>query len=97
MNDDRAYYDKSWEHVLKNVERAGFLSELQAHAEKTGVSLELLLGRSRWSRVTQARREFYWILRHRGCSLPEIGAMLDRDHTTILSGLNKLIGKGEKS
>lgn len=46
-----------------------------------------LLGRSRVKHVARARRHLWAMLRERGYSLPEIGHLTDRDHTTVLTGI----------
>lgn len=49
-----------------------------------------IFGRSRMSRVCLVRHLFCYGLRLLGYSYPEIGRVLRRDHTTIMSGLKKI-------
>lgn len=51
-----------------------------------GVSLDELTGRSRSSTVVKARKVYMYLLRNRfEMSLPEVGRVVERDHTTVLS------------
>lgn len=49
-----------------------------------------LFGRSRTSRVCLVRHLFAYGLRVLGYSYPEIGRVLRRDHTTIMSGVKRV-------
>ena len=44
-----------------------------------------VLGRSRSRTVVRARQALYRRLRARGLSYPEVGKLVDRDHTTVLA------------
>ncbi len=48
------------------------------------IPLDLIMGKCRWRDVVLARAEAARRLRLRGYSSPKIGAMLGKDHTTIL-------------
>jgi chromosomal replication initiation ATPase DnaA len=48
-----------------------------------------LLGRCRTMSVGRARNALYAALRAAGLSYPEIGALLGRDHTTVMHGVRK--------
>ena len=55
-----------------------------------GVLLHELLGATRSRSVVRARHELWWRVRHhpdRCYSLPEIGRLFGKDHTTILAGI----------
>ena len=53
-------------------------------------TVEDLYGASRHPTVTRARFRAYAVLRwSTGLSLPEIGLIFNRDHTTILAGVRK--------
>lgn len=56
-----------------------------------GLSVADVLGRCRTAKVAHARQELYYRLRQSlpRLSLPQIGRLLDRDHTTILYGIAK--------
>ncbi len=75
------------ERILHNLRVRDCLDVAIRVSEATGVPLDDLLGRKRHKSIASARRELYHALRWRGMSLPEIGSLLERDHTTILSGL----------
>ena len=55
-----------------------------------GVLLHEILGPIRSRNVVRARHELWWRIRHhpdRYYSLPEIGRLFGKDHTTILAGI----------
>jgi hypothetical protein len=64
-------------------------ADLEEIAAAGGASLALLRGPSQRRALVELRRIAARYLRSRGCSLPEIGAALSRDHTTILHLLRK--------
>lgn len=45
---------------------------------------ETICGPSQEAEVMEARRDVVWVLRRSGFSSPKIGAVLNRDHTSIL-------------
>lgn len=49
-----------------------------------------VMGRGREARIANARHTVYWSLREAGLSLPAIGRVMDRDHSTVLSGIRKV-------
>lgn len=51
---------------------------------------EEVMGRSREGTLPNARHAVYWSLREAGLSLPAIGRVMDRDHSTVLSGIRKV-------
>jgi chromosomal replication initiation ATPase DnaA len=55
-----------------------------------GVSVNEVLGRRRFKNMVIARKAVMRRLWEDGFSTPEIGFMLDRDHSTVLSGLGRL-------
>ncbi len=54
-----------------------------------GVPRDLVLGRSRPKSVAFARNRLYAELSRTGLSYPEIGSLLDRDHTTVMAGVRR--------
>lgn len=52
-----------------------------------GLTPALLLSRSRRRTVAYARQDLMLALREDGWSLPQIGHVLDRNHTTIMQGV----------
>lgn len=60
-------------------------------AEKHGLTLEQLVGRTRSDDVVKARHEvFYRLRKETTWSLPRIGRFIGgRDHTTVLHGIRK--------
>lgn len=59
-------------------------------AEGLGVSVNEVLGRQRFKNMVIARKAVMKRLWDDGFSTPEIGFMLNRDHTTVLHGLGRL-------
>lgn len=51
---------------------------------------EEVMGRGREGALPNARHTVYWCLRQAGLSLPAIGRVMDRDHSTVLSGIRKV-------
>jgi len=58
-------------------------------SHESGVPTMEIYGRSRSKKIFSARLEVYKVLRAEGYSYPEIGILMDRDHTTILRTLRK--------
>jgi hypothetical protein len=60
----------------------------QQVCEKHKISLKELQGERRFKRLSVARREIFWRLRHElGMSLLDIARKMGKDHTTVLHGL----------
>lgn len=67
-----------WRHIVEDV------------AEKHGVSFETMKGDNRRKGVTAARFEVCARLyAETGMSLPQIGRLLNKDHTTVLHGIRR--------
>ncbi len=59
-------------------------------AESFSVTVEDILSRSRHQSIARARQATCYILRQRfDLSLHEIGALLDRDHSTVVHSLQR--------
>jgi len=52
-----------------------------------GFYLEQLFGKGRFAKHVEARRECFRYLNQNGWSTPEIGALFNRDHTTVAYAL----------
>lgn len=60
-------------------------------ARATGISIEEITGRSRSKTNACARHVAAYVLReHRHMSYPEIGKVLDRDHTTVMHSIESM-------
>ena len=59
-------------------------------AEEWLVDVDALFSRERNKRIWGARRELWWRLSKEGFSASEIARLFERDHTTILAGLNRV-------
>jgi chromosomal replication initiation ATPase DnaA len=60
--------------------------EAEAIAEAFMVKVESMRSREQTKSVSNARNAWYWILRSRGLSLNEVGAIVGRGHDTVLLG-----------
>lgn len=63
---------------------------LRETAKRHGMSVDAIKGHSREPRFVKARHEVMVALRDEGFSLPRIGRILNRDHTTVMHGLRKM-------
>lgn len=77
---------KSGVSVVEKLAARGLLSDAERIALEHAVTRSELLGRKRTKQVSAARRKLYEHLRELGMSYPEIGWLLDRNHTTVMSG-----------
>lgn len=82
--------DRQVDRIWKNIQDRDLVGLLCDVARKYHFAPRSLLGRSRHATVTCARHEF-WSLVHGTLapSLPELGRMVERDHTTVMSALRK--------
>jgi chromosomal replication initiation ATPase DnaA len=58
----------------------------------TAVSLARMLGAERTARVAGARHRLFAAMWRAGFSLTEIGQLLGRDHSTVISAIRKTVG-----
>jgi hypothetical protein len=63
---------------------------VQISAEHIGVRAELVLSGSREANVALARQAVMYALRERGWLLDDIGAVTNRDHSTVHHGIRKV-------
>lgn len=69
-------YRPSWRIIAQEV------------SEKHNIPLKELQGNRRFKRLSVARREIFWRLRHeKGMSLLDIARKMGKDHTSVLHGL----------
>ena len=72
------------------MSKAAYLNALNLRlaerlAEAEGYSLRILQGKARCASISRARASVAWELaRETGMSFPEIGALLCKDHTSVL-------------
>jgi hypothetical protein len=64
--------------------RLAFATEVEQILTAAGISMTDMRGPGRSSRMTEVRRIVATYLRRRGCSLQEIGGVLNRNHKTVL-------------
>ncbi len=65
--------------------RLRFTADVEQILAAAGVTLEQMRGRGKARGLVGVRRIVAAYLRRRGCSLPEIGRVPDRDHTSVLN------------
>jgi len=67
---------------------------ITAALEAFGLSREELMGRSKKSRFCDPRAVLMWrMLKRPNLSLPAVGLIMDRDHTTVLAARRKVDAK----
>ncbi len=60
-------------------------------ARQTGITVGQLKGELRYANICRARHMAMWIIRRNtNLSLPLIGAIFDRDHTSVIHALRKV-------
>lgn len=62
-------------------------------SDQTGIPMDELMGPSHRAELCRIRELIYAAARRQGYSLPQIGRVFRRDHTTILSGLRNYEAK----
>lgn len=62
-----------------------------------GVSVGQIVGKSRVFRIATARHMVAYILKKRGLTYVAIGGILNRDHSTIISSVDKVEFEKDKS
>lgn len=85
------------ESMLARFDTARIAILLARVYEKFGVTLDELRSGDRHKNIAHARLVAYWLLRQRGLSFPEIGRVLNRDHTSVMYGVRKVDSERAKS
>jgi len=65
----------------------GLINIAEGIAARHHVDLGQVVGRGRMKSAVRARAELCSTLRDLGLSLPEIGLLIDRDHTTVMGAI----------
>ncbi len=65
--------------------RLRYTAEVEQIVGAAGVTVDQMRGRRKGRELVEVRRIVAAYLRRRGCSLPEIGRVLNRDHTSVLN------------
>jgi chromosomal replication initiation ATPase DnaA len=73
--------------IARRLKDRGLFDLARSIAEEHSVPLTTLLGRGRTKTVARARKALYAALRKKLFSCHEIGTLLDRDHASVLYGL----------
>lgn len=85
--------------AIEAARRLRYASEVEQIVAAAGITVEQMRGRGKGRELVGVRRIVAAYLRRRGCSLPEIGRVVNRDHTTVLSLLRaptKVVWLGEE-
>lgn len=70
--------------------RAKIMAEIRAVCERHNVCMADVMGLSRYREHVAARYEVFYILRNDyGMSMPQIGALMGRDHTVVMYGIKR--------
>lgn len=75
---------------LQHKERRTALEHAKMICFAARENWEVLTGRSRSQHLTKLRNRIAWELRQRGLSYPQIGLILNRDHSAILHSVRKV-------
>ncbi len=75
--------------IVRALEAHGLLELAQDIATRHHVTIEELLGRSRYRPETLARRELWSRAYSFVPSLPRLGKLFNRDHTSIMAAIQK--------
>lgn len=73
--------------ILAIKERSAIRAIAKRVCQETGLDYSLVMGRCRETQFTQARQLIWSIAQQNGASLAQIGRVFNRDHTTIMSGI----------
>ena len=65
------------------------LADIEIIAKEHRFTLEDILGKSRFGPLVKVRRKCVVMLRDKGYSTTEIGRIMNRDHSTIVTSLQK--------
>jgi chromosomal replication initiation ATPase DnaA len=72
-----------------NAQPISYRDVIRGCAEYAGVPVEAITGPQRSRVITAARQAGYSVLRSTGLSYPRIGHRFNRDHTTIMYGVQR--------
>lgn len=75
--------------ALRERADAYLTSDIATICARHGIALDDLRARRRDLQAVRARQELCGVLHHAGWSLPRIGRLLDRDHSTVLHAVRK--------
>ena len=75
--------------IIRDLETRDLLGLAKEIARKHRVTLEELLGRRRRGPEASARHELWHRLYEEIPSLPKLGEIFGRDHTTVMAGVHK--------
>jgi len=65
------------------------IADIDAIAQEHCFTVDDILGKSRFKMLVRVRRKCVVMLREKGYSTTEIGRIMNRDHSTIVTSLQK--------
>jgi hypothetical protein len=85
-------HDARVHHAKQLLDQHHLMSIVMTITRARGCSLDDILGASRKGSLVEARHECWYECRfnaHKTLSFPELGAVFNRDHSTIISGIRR--------
>lgn len=77
--------------------REASLKIIKDTAGKYRLTSEQLIGHSRFKELVLARHEAFYLLQRKGLSTPQIGRLMNRDHSTVIHGIREHINRIERA
>lgn len=86
-----AVVDEALAYLMPAQGKLSFEAILMVSAEYFGLPIAELTGRNRSAKISQPRQIIMYLMREEiGASLPQIGQALNRDHTTVMHGIQRI-------
>jgi chromosomal replication initiator protein len=86
-----AVVDEALAYLTPAQGKLSFEAILMVSAEYFGIPVSELTGRNRSAKIAQPRQIIMYLMREEiGASLPQIGQALNRDHTTVMHGIQRV-------
>lgn len=73
------------------------LKIIKETANKYNLTSEQLIGHSRFKQLILARHEAFYLLQRKGLSTPQIGRLMNRDHSTVIYGIREHMNRMERA
>ena len=77
-------------HLLSQREHLSQIDHAKKRCLEHRIHFDALRSRSRTRRLVPVRNQIAWELRNRGLSYPQIGRILNRDHTAMIHSVRKV-------
>lgn len=76
--------------------RARVADIITVAAKLSGMSVDAIMGPGRHRKLAYVRHAVYYVARSNGHSYPQIGARLNRDHSSVIHGLDRAMARAER-